>query len=112
MKSKILDLIGVSAAVLCLIHCMAFPLLMLIPLGISHNPYIDLFFLAIGLIVVYRITKHISSFWLKSLFWISIVLIAISIGLDLFFHWHSELIFVGAAGLIMAHLINFKNHKH
>lgn len=68
MKSKILDLIGVSAAVLCLIHCIALPLLMVIPLGISHNPYIDLFFLVIGFIIVFRMTKHISFLWLKSLF--------------------------------------------
>ncbi|MDN5479404.1 MAG: MerC family mercury resistance protein, partial [Chryseobacterium sp.] len=48
MKSKILDAVGISAAVLCLIHCIAFPLLMIIPLGISHNPYIDMAFLVIG----------------------------------------------------------------
>jgi|GEM_PF-5601353 len=45
MKSKILDAVGISAAVLCLIHCIAFPLLMIMPLGISHNPFIDLTFL-------------------------------------------------------------------
>lgn len=57
MKSKILDAVGISAAVLCLIHCIVFPLLMIIPLGISHNPYIDLAFLIIGAIVVFNVTK-------------------------------------------------------
>ncbi|WP_294297260.1 MerC domain-containing protein [uncultured Chryseobacterium sp.] len=112
MKTKILDYIGISAAVLCLIHCIIFPLLMIIPLGISHSPIIDLLFMMVGAIVVFRITKTTESVLLKVFFWASITLIAISIGLDLIFNVHSELIFIGAAGLIIAHIINFKNHKH
>lgn len=112
MKSKILDAVGISAAVLCLIHCIAFPLLMIIPLGISHNPYIDLAFLVIGAVVVYRITKHMASLRLKFLFWASIILISISVLADFIFEIHIPLIYVGAAGLIAGHIINFKNHKH
>ncbi|MGG5207669.1 MerC domain-containing protein [Chryseobacterium sp. MIQD13] len=112
MKSKILDAVGISAAVLCLIHCIAFPLLMIIPLGISHNPYIDLAFLIIGAIVVYRVTKNMDSGWLKLLFWVSIILITISVLADLIFEIHIPLIYAGAAGLITGHILNFKNHKH
>lgn len=112
MKSKLLDAIGISAAVLCLIHCIVFPLLLIIPLGISHNPYIDLAFLIIGTLVVFRITKQVKNPWLNVLFWGSIVLIAVSVMADFIFEVHLPLIYVGAAGLIAAHLINFKNHKH
>lgn len=112
MKSKILDAVGISAAVLCLIHCIVFPLLLIIPLGISHNPYIDLGFLLIGTWVVYNVTRQITHYWLKFLFWASIVLIAISVAADFIFELHVPLIYAGAAGLITAHLINFKNHKH
>ncbi|REC76485.1 MerC domain-containing protein [Chryseobacterium elymi] len=112
MKSKILDAVGISAAVLCLIHCIVFPLLMIIPLGISHNPYIDLAFLIIGAVVVYRVTKNIASIWLKLLFWASLILILISVLADLIFEIHIPLIYAGAAGLITGHIINFKNHKH
>lgn len=110
MKSKILDLIGISAATLCLIHCIVFPLLIIAPLGLSHHPLIDLFFLIIGVVVVFSITKKMTSKPLKFLFWISLALIGISVGLDLLFHLHTHLIFVGAAGLIISHFINFKNH--
>ncbi|UKB86283.1 MerC domain-containing protein [Chryseobacterium sp. MEBOG06] len=112
MKSKILDTIGISAAVLCLIHCIIFPLLMIIPLGISHNPYIDLAFLLIGAVVVFRITRSMANRWLKLLFWLSIAFISISVMADLIFEVHIPLIYVGAAGLISGHIINFKNHKH
>ncbi|MBV8327233.1 MerC domain-containing protein [Chryseobacterium sp.] len=112
MKSKILDAVGISAAVLCLIHCILFPLLLIIPLGISHNPYVDLTFLIIGTVVVFRVTKHVANRWLKFLFWISILLIAVSVLADFIFEVHVPLIYAGAAGLITAHIINFKNHKH
>ncbi|MDN3693100.1 MerC domain-containing protein [Chryseobacterium tructae] len=112
MKSKILDAVGISAAVLCLIHCIVFPLLLIIPLGISHNPYIDLTFLIIGTLVVYRQTRQVSNNWLQILFWISLGFIAVSILIDLLFEIHLPLIYIGAAGLITAHIINFKNHKH
>lgn len=112
MKSKILDTVGISAAVLCLLHCIIFPLLMVIPLGISHNPYIDLGFLVIGIAVVYRQTKRMTNDRLKFLFWISILFISFSVLADLLFEIHLPLIYLGAAGLITGHLINFKNHKH
>ncbi|BAP31698.1 uncharacterized protein CHSO_2661 [Chryseobacterium sp. StRB126] len=112
MKSKILDAVGISTAALCLIHCIVFPLLLVIPIGISHNAYIDLGFLAIGALIVYRLTKQITNRKLKSLFWVSIGLIAVSVAADFIFEVHLPLIYVGAAGLITAHLINFKNHKH
>ncbi|MGN7863897.1 MerC domain-containing protein [Chryseobacterium sp.] len=112
MKSKILDAVGISAAVLCLIHCIVFPLLLIIPLGISHNPYIDLAFLIIGAIVVINVTKKTKNRKLKLLFWLSITLIFISVMTDLIFDFHLPLIYAGAAGLITGHIINFKNHQH
>ncbi|MGG7469688.1 MerC domain-containing protein [Chryseobacterium arthrosphaerae] len=112
MKSKILDAVGISAAVLCLIHCIVFPLLLIVPLGISHNPYIDLGFLIIGAIVVFNVTKKTANRQLKLLFWLSILLISISVMTDLIFEIHLPLIYVGAAGLITGHIINFKNHQH
>ncbi len=112
MKSKILDVVGISAAVLCLIHCVVFPLLMIVPLGISHNPFVDLAFLLIGAIVVYRISKKTRIKWLKALFAVSILLISVSVFADMIFEVHLPLIYFGAAGLIAGHLINFNHHKH
>lgn len=112
MKSKILDTVGLSAAFLCLVHCLAFPLLMVLPLASEHNPYIDLGFLIIGIIVVFQITRKMDSGWLKWLFWLSIIIISISVAGELIFDKHLDLIYLGAAGLITGHIINFKKHKH
>lgn len=112
MKSNVLDVIGGSAAVLCLIHCIAFPILMIFPFGISHNPYIDLVFLSIGTVVVYRVTRKNTTKWLNILLWLSVALITVSVMSDLIFEVHLPLIYVGALGLIAGHVINFKSHKH
>ncbi|MFT3901946.1 MAG: MerC domain-containing protein [Niabella sp.] len=112
MNAKTFDWLGISAAVLCLIHCLLFPILMVIPLGIEHDAYIDSAFLLIGAVVVYRVTNNMESKKLKYTFWIAIGLIAVSVLMDLLFHFHSPLIYIGAALLITAHIINFKNHRH
>lgn len=112
MKSKVFDMIGLSAAVLCLIHCLLFPVLMIIPLGIEHDVYIDAGFLLIGAAIVYRITGSLQSKRLKLTFWTAIGFITASVLLDMLFHIHSPLIYIGALLLIIAHIINFRNHKH
>lgn len=110
-KTKNYDLLGAISAFLCLVHCVAFPLLIFIPIGISHNPYIDLVFLLLGIWSVYKTTKQNGSVAVKYTLWISVVLISISVLLHILLHAHTPLIYIGAVGLIAGHLINFKNHK-
>lgn len=105
-------MLGLSVAVLCLIHCLLFPVLMVLPLGFEHAAYVDAAFLLIGTVVVYRVTRTMESKTLKYSFWTAIGLIAVSVMLDILFHIHSPLIYIGATLLITAHIINFKNHKH
>lgn len=109
-KTKNYDLLGVSAALLCLVHCLVFPLLIFIPLGISHNPYIDLLFLTLGIWSVYKTARGSKSNSVKYLLAIGILLISISVGMDIFLHWHSPLMYIGAFALIAGHLINLKAH--
>lgn len=111
MKAKILDVVGLSSAVLCLIHCIVFPLLMILPFGISHNPYVDLFFFLIGLYIVYRLNKTIDQLFLLFLFWFSVCLIGISVLADLILAVHVPSIYPGAVLLIIAHAVNFNLNK-
>ena len=56
------DMLGISSAFICLVHCLIFPILTIVPLGLSHNPIIDLFFAAIGLFAILKIMKKIFAF--------------------------------------------------
>lgn len=109
-KTKNYDLLGVSAALLCLLHCLVLPLLLFIPIGISHNPYIDLLFLLLGVWSVYKTAKNSKSRLFKYLLFTGILLISISVAMDIFLHWHSPLMYIGATALITGHLIHMKAH--
>lgn len=108
MKNKIYDVLGISAATLCLIHCLVFPLLVIVPIGISHNPYIDFVFLVIGAIIAFKICKTTNSKLIIALFTVSFLAILISVVFDLIFHIHLPLIYFGSMGLITAHIINHR----
>jgi len=105
-----IDILGISSASLCLIHCLILPLLTVIPLGISHNPYIDLMFALIGL---WAITRSLKTAQLTAIIVLlaSLSLIFLGILIDIIIHYHSNLILLGGLGMIVGHIMNFKNHK-
>lgn len=105
------DILGISSAAICLVHCLIFPLLTILPLGISHNPFIDLTFASIGLIAILKIIKK-SSLLVAITLILSISLIWISILSEMILDVHLDLIFIGGIGMIIGHLLNYKNHKH
>jgi hypothetical protein len=115
MKKQItnsLDILGISSATLCLIHCLVFPLISIIPIGISHNHWVDLFFALLGLFAVVKILKTCTPFYIKSILLISITIIIGSILITIFFHHHSFFLYLGGLGMIIGHLLNFNFHKH
>jgi hypothetical protein len=105
------DILGISSAAICLVHCLIFPLLTILPLGISHNPFVDLTFASIGLIAILKIIKK-SSLLVAITLILSISLIWISILSEMILDVHLDLIFIGGIGMIIGHLLNYKNHKH
>ncbi|SHG55986.1 MerC domain-containing protein [Flavobacterium defluvii] len=110
ITSSFYDILGISSATICLVHCLIFPLLTILPFGLSHNPIIDLLFASIGLFAVIKITKK-SNLLVSSILIVSMGLIWISILTDLFLEIHLELIYFGGIGMIVGHLINYKLHK-
>ncbi|WP_428230828.1 MerC domain-containing protein [Flavobacterium sp.] len=104
------DILGISSATICLVHCLVFPLLTILPLGLSHNPFIDLIFATIGLFAIFKIIKK-SSLLISAILVISMALIWMSVLSELFLDLHLDLIFIGGLGMIIGHFLNYKNHK-
>ena len=104
------DILGISSATVCLVHCLVFPLLTILPLGLSHNPFIDLIFATIGLFAIFKIIKK-SDLLVSAILIISMILIWISVLADLFLEIHLNLIFIGGLGMIIGHFLNYKSHK-
>lgn len=106
------DILGISTTTICLVHCVVFPLIAIIPLGLDENIWVDVVFGTIGLFIVLKILLSKTSQKIKLLLGCSITLIWISIIIHIFFHIHSYLIFIGGFGMIIGHYINYKLHRY
>lgn len=115
MKTKstsIYDILGISSASLCLIHCIVLPLLSILPLGFTHNFVIDTFFAIIGICIAIKIVTKQTSNIVKLTFGIAVVILLTSIIMTFIFSKHNELVVLGGIVMIFGHIINFKNHNH
>lgn len=111
ISTSFYDILGISSATICLVHCLIFPLLTILPLGLSHNPFIDLLFASIGLFAILKIIKK-SSLLVSSILVVSMALIWISVLAELLLDIHLDLIYFGGFGMIIGHLINYKLHRN
>ncbi|CAM4058131.1 MULTISPECIES: MerC domain-containing protein [Flavobacterium] len=115
MKSQItksLDYLGISSATLCLVHCLVLPFISIIPIGISHNHWIDLLFASIGLFAVVKIVKTNTLRYIKIILLVAMSIILLSIIYTIITHNHTLFLYVGGIGMIVGHVLNFKRHKH
>jgi hypothetical protein len=106
------DVLGISSATLCLIHCLIFPLIAILPIGLSHNHWIDLVFAGIGIYAIIGIFKSETHKSIKLILICSMGIILSSILYTLITHHHTTLLYFGGIGMIIGHLLNFRYHKH
>lgn len=118
-KSLILksDSIGAMASSLCLLHCIATPLLFAIqPISIHTEvtpvwwKSLDYIFLLFSFFAVFRSTKSSSKIWMKYALWISWIILTLAIlneKMELL-HLGELLIYIPAIALVFLHLYNSK----
>lgn len=104
------DILGISSATVCLVHCLIFPLLTILPFGLRHHPFIDVTFACIGLFAVFRIRRK-TTVWVGCILLISMVLVWMGVFSEIILDVHSDLILIGGAGMIIGHVLNYKLHK-
>jgi hypothetical protein len=110
-STAILDILGISSATMCMLHCFLLPLLTFIPFGLKHNSLIDLGFALVGLWAVIRIIKKANLLVIIILL-NSIALILISIFIEIYLNIHTHFILLGGFGMIIGHFLNYKLHNH
>ena len=106
------DVIGIASAILCLIHCLAPPIIFLFfghLVEHTHEHFFrwDYFFLIISCYAVYHATHHAVNTVIKALLWISFAMLSIAI---LLHHLPvmEYIAYLASLGLIGGHLINLK----
>ena len=110
------DIIGVMASSLCLLHCIATPLLFIAHASTitveSSRPWwwggLDIIFLTISFIAVYWSTSNTSSRWMKYALWISWLLLSLILVNEKFEIWHisEESVYLPSMALVLLHIYN------
>jgi hypothetical protein len=107
----VLNILGISSASLCLVHCLLFPILSIIPLGFSNNHWIDVFFACIGMFVVSKIVMSKTSKKIKLVLFVSIIIVIIGVVLEIIWGINTKMVLIGGIGMIIGHLLNYKSHS-
>jgi hypothetical protein len=107
----VLDILGISSASLCLLHCLVFPILSIIPFGFSDTHWIDVFFACIGMFVVSKIMMDKTPKKVKLILATSIIVIIIGVVLEIIWKINSQMVLIGGVGMIIGHLLNYKSHS-
>ncbi|WP_395076086.1 MerC family mercury resistance protein [Flavobacterium sp.] len=110
--TSILDILGISSATICLVHCFVFPLLSILQFNFVNNPWIDIAFASIGMFLVSKILMGNSDIIVKFILLVSILIVIFGIVLEIIFKTDSFLILLGGIGMITGHIVNLKTHKH
>lgn len=118
------DIMGISASIMCMIHCLALPVL--ISVGFILSPvdnhihehdhvhfnwhWIDFLFVALALWAVYFAVKSTQSKSIKIALWVAVSIFSIGVMFHDVFHWMLYLSLIGSIGLVVIHIINWKFH--
>lgn len=105
------DFLGITSAILCLVHCLALPILSMFPMMNNHNPYFDLLFACLGLCAAIPVLRACKTF-VAIILTLSFIVMFLSILLEIIFSVNTFLIYIGGIGVIAAHLLNIKHQKH
>ena len=109
------DYLGITSALICLLHCLAAPVLMgwgVLAHSHGENFWLDhswdYVFLGLGLIAVWFSSEHTHQKFLKVLLWITFGLLCGTVFLGHSYPVFQVLAFAASLGLIFAHLLNLK----
>ena len=111
------DYVGITGSVLCLIHCIGTPFLMVGSALSPHNHLtlgflsLDYLFIGVNTVAVFLATRHYAQPAIKRALWGFLLLFAGSLLLEhtvAFFHYVG---YAASAGLVITHLINIRQHR-
>ena len=110
------DYVGIFSAFVCLLHCLAAPVLLALGSQVQHHHLFDeswnYLFLGIGLVAVWFSSQHSDRKWMKVVLWSTFGLLAIGVFFESMAEWFDLVIYASSIALITAHLINLRKHLH
>ena len=98
--------LGIAGSFLCLIHCLASPLLMIIGMNFLLNPYVKYIFLMMSFGAIYDATRHNTDIKTASFLWVSFTIFLFSTLFMEEFEWLHIISYISSVLVIIGHIIN------
>lgn len=117
LLSRKADYIGITGSVLCLIHCLVTPVLLMTTALLRNEQLrvgfltLDYVFIGVNIVAVYFATKGHGSPAIKRALWGFLTLFAIGILLEDVGETFRLIGYAASAGLVMTHLLNIRQHR-
>ncbi len=119
ITSRSADLLGISASVLCMIHCMVFPVFISLGFIFQHGEehdhdhwhFLDYIFIALAVWAVFTATKNTNSNGIKIGLWTAVSIFAVGVALHDWNPWMVIVSFAASVELLIIHILNWKFHK-
>ena len=103
------DLIGILSSSICLVHCVATPLLIAFGAGFITNPLFKYLFLIISFVSIFKATENITSKKISLLLWISFWGFLFSTLFQEEYEWLHYSGYLFAILIIIGHILNIKH---
>jgi hypothetical protein len=111
------DYIGITGSVLCIIHCLITPLLLMTSTLLTDHTLrigylsLDYVFIGVNAVAVYFATRHHTSPLIKRALWSFLLLFAIAIILEDVSDLFEYAGYAASLGLVITHLVNIRQHQ-
>lgn len=112
------DYIGITGSVLCIIHCLITPFLLVSSTLLADRTLrigflsLDYVFIGINIIAVYFAARRAGQPVVKAGLWSFLGLFAVGLLLEDVHEAFEYLAYTASAGLIAMHLLNLRSHHH
>ncbi|UFH53904.1 MerC domain-containing protein [Spirosoma sp. KNUC1025] len=115
--SRKADYIGITGSILCIIHCLITPVLLMTSAVFQDEQLrigylsLDYVFIGVNIIAVYFATRHYAPAIIKKSLWGFLGLFTIALLLEDVAPAFEYLAYLASAGLVITHLINIRQHR-
>lgn len=111
------DYIGISGSVLCIIHCLITPILLVSSSFLANDTVrvgylsLDYIFIGVNIVAVYFATRHFTTPAIKIGLWFFLSVFAVAIILEDVSETFEYLGYAASLGLVLTHLTNIRLHR-
>lgn len=115
--SRKADYIGITGSVLCIIHCLITPVLLLTSSMFQNSTLrlgylsLDYVFIGVNIVAVYFATRHYAPLAIKRSLWGFLFLFAAALLLEDTAPVFEYIAYTASAGLVITHLLNIRQHR-